>query len=237
MDKRQKDKKLKRLRQLYAGLMILVICLVALTLLGFFHGFKAGWNTGEMMMMDEGALRTMTFDMNVKNDREFSQFGAPVGVSADSTTAVYARVNAYDVLVAAKAPASAYTGKVVVSQLLSLAALACGIAVFLFLFKILASIKNSLKKGTVFSRKVVKYMRYLGVLVIATAIAMDVSVYLAHLNTIETLSACAPESGLSLAAGVPVDSVTELFAGVMIMFIAEVFALGYDIEEEQELTI
>ena len=40
-----------------------------------------------------------------------------------------------------------------------------------------------------------------------------------------------------LDAGVPVDSIPELFIGVVILFLAEVFHIGYTMSEEQKWTV
>ena len=44
-------------------------------------------------------------------------------------------------------------------------------------------------------------------------------------------------AALELSYSFSVSSVTEIITGVMVLFLAEVFAIGYDMTEEQKLTI
>lgn len=107
----------------------------------------------------------------------------------------------------------------------------------LWLFLILGSIRRSLRAGTVFSHKVIRYMKWLAWAVLLATILSDVATYLMHLNSIEMLQRYAPQGEWVLDAGVPVDSIPELFIGVVILFLAEVFHIGYTMSEEQKWTV
>lgn len=119
-----------------------------------------------------------------------------------------------------------YTPKVLFSYVLLLLGLFCQIAVFVLLFLILGSIRRSLRAGTVFSHKVIRYMKWLAWAVLLATILSDVATYLMHLNSIEMLQRYAPQGEWVLDAGVPVDSIPELFIGVVILFLARCSTSG-----------
>lgn len=230
-------KNLERVRKLYWGLFIMVVCMVALTALGFFHGAVAGVNTSAKIFKEHRGPVFSMLDFGVKDARELSDFDEITGAAPDSAVSVYTRVNSYNLLVVGKEAQAVYTPKVIGAEALILGGFGCQLAVFVLLFMILGAIRKGLKKGTVFSRSVTRYMKLLGIMVIASTIASDVALYLLHLNSIDMLAQYAPNVKMTLDAGVPVSSVSELFIGVVIMFLAEVFNIGYTMAEEQKLTI
>lgn len=233
----KQTKNLERVRKLYWGLFIMVVCMVALTALGFFHGAVAGVNTSAKVFKEHRAPVFSMIDFDAKDGRDLSDFGTLAAAASDSAVSVYTRVNSYNLLVVGKEAQAVYTPKVIGAEALILGGFGCQIAVFVLLFMILGAIRRGLKKGTVFSRSVTRYMKLLGIMVVASTIASDVALYLLHLNSIDLLAQYCPDSGLVLDAGVPVSSVSELFIGVVIMFLAEVFNIGYNMAEEQKLTI
>lgn len=235
MDKQAKN--LERVRKLYWGLFIMVLCMVSLTALGFFHGAVAGANISVKTFKEHNQPVFTTIDFDVKDGRELSDYGTPTGTSPDGGVAVYSRVNSYNLLMVGKEASEIYTPKVIGAEVLILGGFGCQIAVFVLLFMILGAIRRGLKNGTVFSRAIIRYMKLLAIMVIASTIASDVALYLMHLNSIDLLTQYCPDSGLTLDAGVPVSSVSELFIGVVIMFLAEIFNIGYNMTEEQKLTI
>ena len=231
-------KNIQRVRQLYLGLFIMVVAMVLLTLFRFLDGASAGVKMSVSAIQGNHSPVCMVADFDVKGADAFSAFNDMPSYSPDGQVWVYQPgVFSYNVLVAGTNPALVYTPKVLTSYALLFFALVCHIAVFVLLFMILNTIRASLRSATVFSRKIVRYMKLLGYAVIVGTIASDVAMYLMHLNAVDMVTLCAPDTGVKLDAGVPVHSVTELFIGVVIIFLAEVFDIGYRMSEEQKLTV
>lgn len=234
----KETKNIRRVRQLYIGLLVMVVVMVMLSVLHFVHGASAGMKLSLDLLGENKAPVGLVTDFDVKGTEEsLFAFGGVPSYSPDGQVWMYRpNVYSYNVLVGGH-PAVVYTPKVWASYALLFFGIACYIAIFVLLFVILGAIRAALRHATVFSRKVVLCMKWLGMAVILGTIAMDVARYLLHLNTIEMMRLCAPESGVALDAGVPVGSLQELFIGLVIIFMAEVFDIGYRMSEEQKLTV
>lgn len=232
------NKNIRRVRRLYVGLLVMVVAMVMLSLLQFVHGASAGMKFSLTKLGESKQPVGLVTDFDVKGTQEsLFAFEDVLSYSPDGRVWVYRPgVYSYNVLIGGH-PAAVYTPKVWASYALLFFGIACYIAIFVLLFVILGAIRAALRHATVFSRKVVLCMKWLGAAVILGTVAMDAAKYLMHLNTIEMIRLCAPDSGVSLDAGVPVGSLQELFIGVVIIFLAEVFDIGYRMSEEQKLTV
>ena len=237
-DKTMEKQNIRRVRRLYIGLFAMVVGMVLLNALSFFRGAAEGMDLSVEMSTSKGKPVFAVLDFNVMNGELFSRPETAVYTSPDSTVQVCTPgVYSYNVLVSGTDAREVYTPKVLFSYVLLLLGLFCQIAVFVLLFLILGSIRRSLRAGTVFSHKVIRYMKWLAWAVLLATILSDVATYLMHLNSIEMLQRYAPQGEWVLDAGVPVDSIPELFIGVVILFLAEVFHIGYTMSEEQKWTV
>lgn len=114
-------------------------------------------------------------------------------------------------------------------QIFASAALIC---IVVLTFVVLVSLYGNAKKGKVFQHKNVRLIRLIGILLILMSVSVDLSVYMERLAALEVLQGTewAPEARFTL-------HFTRIFFGVLIVFVAELFNVGFEMQEEQELTI
>ena len=103
------------------------------------------------------------------------------------------------------------------------------IIIIMFLYKLFARLKKAIKLEQIFYMPLIKALRILGLLLIVENIL--------ELMLIWTNGRCAVE--LLALEGFKVDTIPsfDLILGISLLFIAQVFKIGYKIQEEQKLTI
>ena len=96
----------------------------------------------------------------------------------------------------------------------------------------LISFYINVRRGKVFPKKNITWLAWAGVLMIAMTLSMDISTYIERSLACELLagSAWQPMHGVSI-------HFSRILFGLTIIFMAEIFKIGRDIQEEQELTI
>lgn len=82
-----------------------------------------------------------------------------------------------------------------------------------------------------FNRDNIKLIRAIGILLIASSLLANLAYYLEAQSLTQLLK------DTSLLISIDIYEFGDLFAGVLILVIAEIFAIGYDLSEEQKLTI
>ena len=97
---------------------------------------------------------------------------------------------------------------------------------------VLVSFYRNLKRGKVFPSKNIKLIRWIGILMIAMSLVADVSTYIERKMALDFLvgTGWEPEVQLSI-------HFTRILFGLVVVFLAEIFYIGYEMQEEQELTI
>ena len=230
---------LVRVRILYWVLISFIVLMLGVQFYSFAYGFTEGIK-GAMEYLenpDKEYISAMFVPAENEIQMSMSSFEIPVASMADSSVSVRSSVASYNVLIEKdkemKVP-MAWTQTA--HAVMLFIALGIYIAIVVFMFKVLASIKSSLNQNTVFSRKVIGYIRWVGALLIVCSLFLDISSYLHNAQVVAIIEMCS-DVNVKMSAGFPISSYMGIITGVMILFFAEVFAIGYDISEEQKLTI
>ena len=97
---------------------------------------------------------------------------------------------------------------------------------------VLVSFYRNLKRGKVFPSKNIKLIRWIGILMIVMSLMADVSTFIERKMALDFLvgTGWEPEVKLSI-------HFTRILFGLVVVFLAEIFYIGYEMQEEQELTI
>lgn len=142
------------------------------------------------------------------------------------------RVNRFDVEVYANVKDFDKWGQMrwtIITQFLSVLLL---LSVVVLTVIVLVSFYRNLKLGKVFPSKNIKLIRWIGILLIIMSLMADVGTYMERKMALDFLvgTGWEPEVKLSI-------HFTRILFGLVIVFLAEIFYVGYEMQEEQELTI
>ena len=107
-----------------------------------------------------------------------------------------------------------------------------GIAMTVLVIMSLISFYIYTRRGKVFPKKNITWLTWAGILMILMSLGMDISTYLERSIAFDLLqqSQWVPSAKVSI-------HMTRILFGLTIIFMAEVFKIGREIQEEQELTI
>lgn len=106
------------------------------------------------------------------------------------------------------------------------------IAMAILVVMALISFYINVRRGKVFPKKNIAWLAWAGVLMIVMSLSMDVSTYLERTLALNLLA----DSSWKPQVAVQIHH-TRLVFGLAIIFMAEVFKIGREMQEEQELTI
>jgi len=106
------------------------------------------------------------------------------------------------------------------------------IAIVVIIFIILTSLHKSVKRGELMKKSVVARTRAIAVLLICASLSFSLSRYLEN----KALTGFLSGNGFSISIQFPFDFL-QIGTGILIFVIAEIFAIGYKLSEEQRLTI
>lgn len=237
IEMRTKKQITRRIKLLYYIFFVMVIASVVAGLTG--RDFRAGFNTGYQNgrkqqaagKSEEKRLHRMEFSF-IPNDISRQDYDIPVHVSDDGGIRINARMNIFDFEVESSDPIHRPLPAAIACTLLWIAAFVLYLSIFVIIFKILNSLRRSIKNDDLFSRRNITRTRRIGIYLIVASVAFDLGTY------IDTLTAARMLEGTRLLpyVGFPI-TFGNLITGILILFIAEVFAIGYDMSEEQRLTI
>lgn len=143
-----------------------------------------------------------------------------------------ASVNRFDVSLAADNPDILPTQKATWCMALQVISALVAIAIAVLVVVALVSFYVSVRRGKVFPTKKIKLLTWVGALMIAMSLAMDASTWMETYMVRSMLAATEwqPQGGFSI-------HITRIFFGLTIIFLAEIFKIGREMQEEQELTI
>ena len=107
-----------------------------------------------------------------------------------------------------------------------------GIAMTILIVMALISFYINVRRGKVFPKKNIAWLAWAGVLMIVMSLGMDVSTYLEQSLALELLADSTWEPQVTVQI-----HHTRIVFGLTIVFMAEIFKIGREMQEEQELTI
>lgn len=107
-----------------------------------------------------------------------------------------------------------------------------GIAMTILIVMALISFYINVRRGKVFPKKNIAWLAWAGVLMIVMSLGMDVSTYLERTLALDLLAGSSWEPQVTIQI-----HHTRIVFGLTIVFLAEIFKIGRQMQEEQELTI
>lgn len=226
-----KNTKLRRLWVLYGAFFSIIVIMLSLFLADVLN--TADYDDFAKFQAQQKSLELTTMSStNLKSGASEYDFDIPIHNSADSSIILTARVNEYDIAIAAQDEEKLRSPLVTVTIVLQYISLFCVILVFIFVFVILYQFYKSIKQGRVFQKKNIRWLTIIGLLVIVMTLTMDVARYLECQYVLQYLK----------DTSVVIDGkfyihFTRILFGLLILFVAEIFKIGSDIQEEQDLTI
>ena len=149
-------------------------------------------------------------------------------IRQDSSVSLDARTTAVDIRISG---AKAFAGPTISSMLISIFGMLCYLAILIIVLIMLILLRKSIRSGNIFTRDNIGFMRAIGILLIVASLLSDLGRYL----EIQTLTELLKGTKWQLSENI--FSFRDIFMGVIVLIIAEIFSIGHDIAEDQELTI
>ena len=216
-----------RIRTLYAIFIGVIALCIALFFLNVFTSADPieVANLGENKS-DYGMLITDLQSGPKLYQQNFDVDGLPEGLSAN------AKVSRYDIGIVADNMDALPTSKAAWCMWLQIVCVLAGTAMTVLVVMALISFYIYTRRGKIFPKKNITWLTWAGVLMILMSLGMDIGTYLERSIAFDLLQ----QSQWAPAAKVSIH-ITRILFGLTIIFMAEIFKIGRDIQEEQELTI
>lgn len=229
---------LKRLLVIYVSFFIILTTSIVHSVLpqflkGYNEGSEMSDNIVENLSRKSPKLVYMLPDVSVSSSQESSL------PAIDGQTSIKAEIKSISLLVEEDLAdrsihqmwLSSVGGRPVIFCI-SILTSSLYIAMIVFMIIIINSLRRSIKNGVGLSRRNAWYMRIIGVLAITSVLCHDLTLYIINSKAAELL----------VSTDFVVDanflpSYSTIILGVIIIFTAEVFAIGYNLSEEQKYTI
>lgn len=226
--KGQALRRLNILSFLFFGLIIGSV-LLSISSRDFREGYKEGFQKGsEVLQNSKNKIFSHTL-LEIPLIRKANTFTEQQPSTTDSTILLDARPVLMDVRLSSVKPL--FTLEIYGSMLLMMGGFSCQIAIVIILILMLLSIRKSVKYGNIFNSCNIALSRSIGILLIAGSVFQDLSSYL----NIHLVKRLAPD--MEWNSALSMFSFQDILTGILILIIAEIFAIGYDLTEEQKLTI
>jgi hypothetical protein len=226
-----KKQTLRRLTLLY----VIFFAVIAISLvLSFDSSFSEGFNTGyndARRLVDNGISRDkFQIVYNLAGKTSDMDFDIPVYASGDGSLAINARPSMIDIEAVSRDGNA--IGGISCTLVFGILSGLTYTAIFVVIFVILSSLRKSIRTGDVFNRSNILRTRLTGILLIGASLLMSLAAWL------ESRALAPYFEGSSLGINTSFQfNFTEIIIGVLIFVVAEVFAIGSSISEEQKLTI
>lgn len=229
--KQSKNKKLKRLWVLYGTFFTIVVIT-----LGLFLSDVLITNDRDDLMkfkaQQESLNLTAMRSTDLKSSASEYIFDIPIENPSDSAIHLSARVNGYDIVISTKDVQKLDSPYQTLTYVFQYIWLLCLVLVFVFVFVILYSFYKSIKQGTVFQKRDIRWLTLIGVLFLVMTLSIDIARYFEHQYVLQFLQGTSVEVDGNLYI-----NFVRILSGLLILFVAELFKIGSDIQEEQDLTI
>lgn len=231
---------LQRLLVIYITFFIVLAVSIAHSLLpNFTKGYHAGTQLGKDIAENwaSGSPRSIYLldDVTLSSKTAFETEGLP----SNDRLRVKATVRSLDLTVEEQAPdASPFAlafGSIGGSPWIYILVLLNSLfyaAIIVLMFFIIHSLRKSIRNEHTLDKRNIWYLRAIGALTILSELCRDAVAWWMDDRAAELLAG----SGLQVDAGFTV-SYSNIIMGILILFAAEVFAIGQNLSEEQKLTI
>ena len=215
------------MRTLYAIFMgVIAVCIGLFFLNVFTAADPLGWAILDNHNKDYSVFITDLPSAPSLHGQNFEVEQMPEGLTAN------AYVNRFDVVIASDSEQLLQSGKSAWCTGLQIFCVLAGMAMTVLVVMALISFYIYVRRGKVFPKKNITWLTWAGILMILMALGMDISTYIERTLALNILqdTQWVPTAGVSI-------HVTRILFGLTIIFMAEVFKIGREIQEEQELTI
>lgn len=219
----RKQKIVLRLNILY--LLFFGIILVATVSSLFSQEFSAGFREGFESTQRTSRQPGYTF-VDIPIQREAGVYD--INIRQDSNLRLNARITSIDVRVSGS---EIDLKRTLGSLIVSILALLCYISILIIILVMLTLLRKSIRTGNIFNGNNIGFIRAIGLLLIIGSLLWDWSRYI-ELQSLENLLQ-SPEWKITK----DIFTFRDIIMGVITLIIAEIFAIGHDIAEDQQLTI
>ena len=240
-EKHMQNKKslLQRLLVIYITFFIVLVASIAHGILpnftrGAAEGVEMGNDIAEMWRKGAPRMIYMLSDIRITGQPDNT-----VGIVAAAGTEISADVSRMNLVIRQDAPDSSVFSlafrSIGGSAWLYALVMFCPIlfaAIIVLMFVIIHSLRRSIREERTLDRRNVWWLRAIGLLTILTELIHDIVNWVMNSRAAELLAG----SGYSVDTGFHV-SYSMIIMGILILFAAEVFAIGQNLSEEQKLTI
>ncbi len=220
---RAKSRVLRRINLLYTLFFAAIVLAIVSAVLN--DEFQAAFMDGYRMGLSEAPSATL---YEVNNRESALDYDIPLSTTRPDVEA-RAKVDTFNVLLTGRSA----TPEAGWNTALSLLAALCYGAIFIFIFLILKSLRSSFRSGNVFERRNIRFTKTIGKLLVVASILSSTSEWLGDRAAAKLI---APGSGFIVNTDFNFYH-SQIIMAILILFIAEIFAIGYDLMEEQKLTI
>jgi hypothetical protein len=227
------NKYLRHLRIIYAvfiGLLLLCIGLFLTEVISSddYYTFD---RVNERLLGDKtNASFVMVTDIRNKANSTAHDF--VIDNPADTTLAISAHVNRIDVSVLSTDESRLSSPLATTAIVLQFATVLILLVIFIFIFLELRSLYKSFKQGKIFQKKSIRYLKVIAIALILMSLCIDFAKYceLQYIKPFLESTDIVANTGFTL-------HFVRLMFGLVILFIAEIFHIGIQMQEDQDLTI
>lgn len=227
----QKNKYLRRLWGIYALFFGVIVSCIALFIFNVISAddYFAFEKLNEKLSREKLSAVVVS---DIHNLPESTEHDFQVENGGDSALIINAHMNRLDVSLASRNEDRLGSPLVTLNIVLQYVTVALLFAIFVFVFLSLCSFYKSIKIGKMFRKRNIRYLRIIGILLILMSLSVDFIAYLdrQYVETFLSNTDLAVETGFSM-------HFTRILFGIVIIFVAEIFNIGKQMQDDQELTI
>lgn len=227
------NKHLRHLQLLYAAFLGVLLLCIALFVTKVIRSddYYTFDKLYEQLSKEKNMSEFVTVtDINLKATSTVHDFY--LRLPADSTIAISAHPNRIDVALATTSPDRLSSPLVTATIVLQFATVLLLLVIFVFIFIELRTLYKAIKQGKIFQRRSIRCLYVIAIALILMSLSIDFAKYFEQCYVANLLQG----SGLEIASGFNIHFVRLLF-GIVILFIAEIFKIGFQMQEDQDLTI
>lgn len=221
-----KNNRIARIRTLYAILLGVIALFITLFILNI---VSAADPIGVMNLGDQSKDYSILFTDLQRTPKE----GQQISVSGiDDSLTVMVRTSTYDVSVSSNNEQLLSSPKATWCYLLQFFSIMVFVALIILVVITLISFYINVRRGTIFPKKNIRWLTWIGILMIVMSLSIDISTWIEQSLAATLLAGTdwEPTTDMPLHIG-------RIVFGLTIIFMGQIFYIGREMQEEQELTI